>query len=134
LKKGLHHVSREKKSVLKERDSYLKEEEIKIKEEHQVKINAINIMKRRKELEEDAMIDKFKEQAKGGSIEKSVDMEGKWKMDRVNNLSDDVDEVIQELDTCTYEAQDLDVLIQLSKTLKEKRLNMFEEIDRENGV
>ena len=61
-------------------------------------------------------------------------MEGKWKMDRVNNLPDVVDDVINELDTCVYEAQDLDVLIELSKQLKEKRLAMFEEIDRENGV
>jgi len=31
-------------------------------------------------------------------------MEGKWKMDRVNNLPDEIDEVINELDTCVYEA------------------------------
>ena len=134
LKKGLNHISREKKAIQNERDFYLKEEEEKIKAEEKVKETAVNVLKKRRELEEDARIDKFKEQAKGGSIEKSVDMEGKWKMDRVNNLPDEVDEVINQLDTCVYEAQDLDVLIELSKKLKEKRLNMFEDIDRENGI
>jgi hypothetical protein len=80
LKKGLNHVSREKKSKMKVTDEYLKEEEEKIKQINQDKNNAVNVFKKKKELEEDARIDKFKEQAKGGSIEKSVDMEGKWKM------------------------------------------------------
>lgn len=45
----------------------------------------------------------------------------------VQNLPDDVDAIIGSLKTIDFAVQDLDVLIELSKQLKYKRLGLFPE-------
>jgi hypothetical protein len=45
----------------------------------------------------------------------------------VQNLPDDVDAIIGNLKTIDFAVQDLDVLIELSKQLKYKRLGLFPE-------
>lgn len=52
-------------------------------------------------------------------------MSGKLKMHEVRELSDDVDIVINKLRGVDYGAQDLDILIELAKQLKHKRLTLF---------
>jgi hypothetical protein len=48
-------------------------------------------------------------------------------MSDVQNLPDDVDAIIGNLKTIDFAVQDLDVLIELSKQLKYKRLGLFPE-------
>ena len=50
---------------------------------------------------------------------------GKLRMNQVQTLPDDVDEVIEKLNDIDFGVQDLDVLIELSKQLKQKRLQLF---------
>jgi len=49
----------------------------------------------------------------------------KLKMSDVRNLSDDADQVIDSLKGVDYGMQELDVLIELSRQLKQKREAMF---------
>ena len=51
--------------------------------------------------------------------------EGTLKMIQVQNLPDDVDMIVGQLKTLDFGIQDLDVLIELSKQLKYKRLGLF---------
>jgi len=54
-----------------------------------------------------------------------VVMEGKLAKKDVQNLPDDVDEIAKTVTGMNFKEQDLDVLIELSKSLKQKRLEMF---------
>jgi hypothetical protein len=49
----------------------------------------------------------------------------KLKINEVQSLPDDVDEIIGQLKDIDYAAQDLEVLIELAKQLKTKRTNLF---------
>ena len=51
--------------------------------------------------------------------------EGVLKMVQVQNLPDDVEMIVGQLKTLDFSKQDLDVLIELSKQLKYKRLGLF---------
>lgn len=46
-------------------------------------------------------------------------------MAQVQNLPDDVEMIVGQLKTLDFSKQDLDVLIELSKQLKYKRLSLF---------
>ena len=52
-------------------------------------------------------------------------IQGKLKLHEVRDLSDNVDEIIDRLKPIDYGLQDLDVLMELAKTLKHKRLALF---------
>ena len=62
---------------------------------------------------------------KGGEKKKDPEPEGKLKMGQVQALPDDVDGMIKELGEIDFGVQDLDILIELSKQLKSKRLQLF---------
>jgi len=47
------------------------------------------------------------------------------KMIEVQNLPDDVDMIVNNLKTLDFSIQDLDVLIELSRQLKYKRISLF---------
>ena len=47
----------------------------------------------------------------------------------MQNLPDDVDMIVSQLKTLDFGIQDLDVLIELSKQLKYKRLGLFPDTD-----
>ena len=64
---------------------------------------------------------------KGGSDKKIEEVEGKLKLTEVENLPDEVDDIIKQINEIDFQVQDLEVLIALSKTLKNKRLNLFPE-------
>ena len=51
--------------------------------------------------------------------------EGILKMVQVQNLPDDIDMIVGQMKTLDFSKQDLDVLIELSKQLKYKRLGLF---------
>ena len=53
------------------------------------------------------------------------DAVGRLKMQEVRELADDVDSIIGKLKGVDYGVQDLDVLIELAKQLKHKRLTLF---------
>ena len=53
------------------------------------------------------------------------DVPGRLKIHEVRELSDDVDDIISKLKGVDYGIQELDVLIELAKTLKHKRLTLF---------
>lgn len=60
---------------------------------------------------------------KGTEKKKEPEPEGKLRPTQIPTLlSDDVDEVIKQLNEIDFGVQDLDVLIDLSKHLKTKRL------------
>lgn len=52
-------------------------------------------------------------------------MPGRLKIHEVRDIGDDVDDIIGKLKGVDYGIQDLDVLIELAKTLKHKRLTLF---------
>ena len=62
---------------------------------------------------------------KGGVKVKEPEPEGKLRMGQVQSLPDDVDEVIKTLNEIDFGVQDLDILIELSKQLKTKRIQLF---------
>lgn len=51
--------------------------------------------------------------------------EGLLRMRDVKDLPDDVDQIVNQFKTVDFATQDLDVLIELSKQLKCKRLGLF---------
>ena len=51
--------------------------------------------------------------------------EGVLKMGQVQNLPDDVEMIVGQLKTLDFSRQDLDVLIELSRQLKYKRIGLF---------
>lgn len=51
--------------------------------------------------------------------------EGLLRMRDVKDLPDDVDQIVNQFKTVDFATQDLDVLIELSKQLKYKRLGLF---------
>eukprot|EP00347_Sterkiella_histriomuscorum_P020945 403335852 len=53
------------------------------------------------------------------------DMPGRLKIHEVRDIGDDVDDIIGKLKGVDYGIQELDVLIELAKTLKHKRLTLF---------
>lgn len=55
----------------------------------------------------------------------SEDQAGKLKLHEVRDLGDDVDEILGKLKPVDYGVQDLEVLIELARTLKHKRLTLF---------
>lgn len=62
---------------------------------------------------------------KGGEKKKEAEPEGKLRQGQVQNLPDDVDEMIKMLNEIDFNVQDLEILIELSKQLKSKRLQLF---------
>lgn len=62
---------------------------------------------------------------KGGEKKKEAEPEGKLRQGQVQNLPDDVDEMIKMLNEIDFNVQDLEILIELSKQLKTKRLQLF---------
>jgi len=55
--------------------------------------------------------------------------DGKLTSSEVQNFPDDVDEIVMKLKGLEFAKQDLEVLIELSKQLRFKRLSMFPETD-----
>ena len=62
---------------------------------------------------------------KGGEKKKEAEPDGKLKSAQVQALPDDVDGMIKELNGIDFGVQDLDILIELSKQLKTKRIQLF---------
>jgi len=63
--------------------------------------------------------------AEGGGTANAADQEGKLKTSDVQNLPDDADAIVKTLKALDFAKQDLDILIELSKQLKFKRLGLF---------
>jgi hypothetical protein len=63
--------------------------------------------------------------AEGAAAANAADQEGKLKTSDVQNLPDDADEIVKTLKALDFAKQDLDILIELSKQLKFKRLGLF---------
>lgn len=81
----------------------------------------------KKQDEDAARIQKQRELMKGGVEEKEEVVEGKLKMTDIDTMPDEVDEIIKKINEINFGVQDLDILIALSRTLKEKRLSLFPE-------
>ena len=65
--------------------------------------------------------------AEGAAGANAADQEGKLKTSDVQNLPDDADAIVKTLKALDFAKQDLDILIELSKQLKFKRLGLFPE-------
>ena len=63
--------------------------------------------------------------SKNVSGKEEENVEGKLKMAHVLTLPDDAEEVIGQLSRVDFGKQDLDILIALSKQLKQKRQQLF---------
>lgn len=79
-------------------------------------------MKRQQEIE----LAEHREQLKG-DFEKKDEVEGKLRIADVQAMPDEVDDILGYLQNTNFNLQDLDVLIELSKILKQKRLKLFPE-------
>ena len=65
----------------------------------------------------------------GSNKKKDAEQEGKLRMAQVQALPEEIDDVIKMLSDVRFEVQDLDVLIELSKELREKRQQKFKNIN-----
>ena len=63
--------------------------------------------------------------AEAGAGAAAADKEGKLKTSDVQNLPDDADAIVKIIKVLDFAKQDLDILIELSKQLKFKRLGLF---------
>jgi len=86
------------------------------------RVRKLEEVKRKDEKEQ--QMEKQKEALKGEK-KKEPEPEGKLRMGQVQGLPDDVDDVLKTLSEIDFGIQDLDVLIELSKQLKTKRLRLF---------
>lgn len=76
--------------------------------------------------DESKSVAKSKEESKEQQ-EADEAQEGVLKMVQVQNLPDDVEMIVGQLKTLDFSKQDLDVLIELSRQLKYKRLGLFQD-------
>ena len=108
-------------------DVYLQAEEERLNKQKKEEERLKKLEEIKRQDEDAARIQKQRELMKGGVEEKEEVVEGKIKMNYVENLPDEVDEITKQINEINFGVQDLDVLIALSKSLKEKRLSLFPE-------
>lgn len=109
-----------------EEEEFLRaEEERQSKEEkRRQKDDKLNERDKKRQLEKE--IEEHREQLKGEPDKKKEEyIEGKLRMADVQGLPDEVDEILGSLGSMNFGVQDLDVLIELSKQLKNKRIKLF---------
>ena len=127
VKRGLNYHGANSNDLEKEQIEIKKEQEKQEREKAvQVKNSKSYSEKQGGEAEKEAeKPDANKDEEKAGEVDE--EREGVLKMVQVQNLPDDADMIIGQLKTLDFAKQDLDVLIALSKTLKNKRINLFPE-------
>ena len=125
IKKGVNFESKAPKNDILKEEAFLRAEEDRLNK-------AAKEAERLRKLEDAAAMDKKEQQIekqkeimKGSDKTKEVEPEGKLKLGQVQALPDDVDGMIKELNEIDFGVQDLDILIELSKQLKTKRLQLF---------
>jgi len=126
VKKGPNFASKAPKDEQMKEEAFLRAEEDRL---NKASIEAERVRKleeaKRKD-EKEQQIEKQKEIMKGAEKKKEPEPEGKLRVTQISTLlPDDVDEVIKQLNEIDFGVQDLDVLIELSKHLKTKRLQLF---------
>ena len=120
IKKGLNFHGTTQENLEKEHNEMKREEERMEREQ-----NLMNKTSRSfKESSKEETKSKAKEEAKEAQ-EADEAQEGVLKMVQVQNLPDDVEMIVGQLKTLDFSKQDLDVLIELSKQLRYKRLGLF---------
>lgn len=119
IKKGLNFHGTNQEGLEKEKLEMKREEE-RMEREQAVMNKTTRSFKDDKE-------DKKKKQNEENKEQQEADdaQEGVLKMGQVQNLPDDVEMIVGQLKTLDFSKQDLDVLIELSKQLKYKRLGLF---------
>ena len=121
IKKGLNYHGTTQEGLEKEHNEMKREEERMENEQ--------NLMKKTsRSFKDDAVKEtKSKDKAEESKEKQEADeaQEGVLKMVQVQNLPDDVEMIVGQLKTLDFSKQDLDVLIELSKQLKYKRLGLF---------
>lgn len=123
IKKGLNFHGTTEKGLEKEHQEMKREEE-RMEREAAVMTKTARSFK---EGGDTGNLKEDKNKAKEKSKEKPEEeaQEGVLKMIQVQNLPDDVEMIVGQLKTLDFSRQDLDVLIELSKQLKYKRLGLF---------
>ena len=126
VKKGLNYHGTAQKDIEKEHQEIKREEE-RMDREKAVMGNTKRSFKddgasQKEEAKSKAKskAEENKEQAEGDEAQ-----EGVLKLAQVQNLPDDVEMIVGQLKTLDFSKQDLDVLIELSRQLKYKRLSLF---------
>jgi len=117
IKKGLNFHGTDQKQLDAEKMEIKKEEDKMDRE------NAM--MSKSKANKKDDVSEKAASNQESAAAEQEEEREGTLKMIQVQNLPDDVDMIVGQLKTLDFGIQDLDVLIELSKQLKYKRLGLF---------
>lgn len=80
----------------------MEQEEERLRLEAKEKERLEKLKKTQADQKEDGMVEKHKENMKGGEKKKEVDVEGKWKKHQAQQLPDDVDDVIKTLNDCDF--------------------------------
>ena len=129
VKKGLKAGSRKTK---KQDDlieaAYLEEEE-RIAEEEKEQARLAKIAESQgKNVQEEAEQAR-KDALKGIEKKKEEHVEGKLRMQDCGNLPEDIEDILHHLEKIDFELQDLDILIELSRNLKNRRLKLFPDRD-----
>ena len=116
-----------------QRGSDFRKEEAFLEAEEDRLTKAAREAERVKKLEEDKkLVEKEKQQeakkkAMEGDKKKEDEPAGRIRVTEAQNLPNNIDDVIKRLQEIDFSVQELDVLIELSKTLKAKRANLFPE-------
>lgn len=116
IKKGLNFHGTAQKGLDAEKDTIKKEEKLMGRE---------NDMKSKPKSHKKA--DDEEEKAASQAAEVEEEREGMLTLIQVQNLPEDVDMIVGQLKTLDFGIQDLDVLIDLAKNLKYKRMSLFPE-------
>lgn len=124
IKKGLNYHGTTQETLEKEHNEMKREEER--MEREQTLMNKTSKSFKDAAKDESKSVAKSKEESKEQQ-EADEAQEGVLKMVQVQNLPDDVEMIVGQLKTLDFSKQDLDVLIELSRQLKYKRLGLFQD-------
>mmetsp|Transcript_29447 Transcript_29447/g.44605 ORF Transcript_29447/g.44605 Transcript_29447/m.44605 type:complete len:323 (-) Transcript_29447:44-1012(-) len=127
IKKGPNFISKEKRDDQMRNEAFLRAEEERIGKAEKEAERLRKLEEAKKKDEEELASEKLKKEIKGlnQSDKKKEEQEGKLRMGQVRQLPEEIDDVIKMLTDVRFEVQDLDVLIELSKELREKRQTKF---------
>ena len=120
LKKGLNFHGNTQEQNEKDHNEMKREEE-------RMEREAAVMNKTTKSFKDEGAKDEKKKKAEESKDAAEADdaQEGVLKMNQVQNLPDDVEMIVGQLKTLDFSRQDLDVLIELSRQLKYKRIGLF---------
>ena len=125
VKKGLNYHGTAQKGLEKERQEIKREEE---------RMDREQALKDKKNRNNTVLEDAKNKANEEGKDENDEGQEGVLRMAQVQNLPEDCEMIVGQLKTLDFGKQDLDVLIELSKQLKQKRIELFPDTNYQKSL